>query len=256
MKKQKEQQQVYEIDDFQNHCNLWNIVSGGDSSGILMLRTLVDSIQATSYARPGSKMPSILIVGKEGKQLATKALINSLAIADARFCHGSYLDYGYGSCQLFDGSLINTAHIITNIEYLSRTGEAVIWRYLNNGRCNHYNFDTRKYDIVLHCNGLIILTAEDIDSAPVPETIVKAVDHIITLQDYTTAQLEIVVHQQLKFCGIEYESEQVTKEIVGKSPQGISQVMQFLKVCVMVLRAEMAVCLTVEIVEKAKKLTG
>ncbi len=252
MKKQKEQQQIYEIEDFQNLCHLWSIVPGGNGKGILLLRKLVDSIQANSYSRPGSRMPSILITGKEGKMLVAKALVNSLAIVDARFCHAKYLDNGIGSNHLFMDSIANTAHIITHIEQLTTIGESVIWRYLTNGCCHYYNFITRKYDMILHCNGLVILTAKDIES--VSEPIIKAVDHTIELQELTTDQLEIVVHQQLNFCGIEYAGEEVLQAIVGNDPDDVRPIMKFLRTCIVMMRAEHEDYLTVRIVEKARRL--
>lgn len=247
-----QEKQIYDLDDFPNHCHLWSIVSGGDSKGILLLRKLVDSVQANSYSRPGSRLPSILITGTEGKQLVAKALVNSLAIVDARFCHAKYMDNGVGSCQFFNDSLTNTAHIITHIEQLTPTGESVIWRYLTTGFCNHYSFTTKKYDTIQYCNGLIILTAKDIKS--VPEPIIKAVGHTIKLQEFTKDQLCLLVHQQLKFCGIKYTGEQVLQEIVGDEPHNISLIMQSLRTCILMLRAEFGGYLTMEIVKKADRL--
>ncbi len=246
-----QKQQLYEIDDFQNLCHLWSIVPGGNGKGILLLRKLVDAIQANNYSRPGNRLPSILIVGK-GKQLVAKALVNSLAIVDARFCHAKYLDNGIGSSQFFNDSIASTAHIISHIEKLTPMSESVLWRYLVNGCCNYFNFASRKYDMILHCNGLIVLTAQDIES--VSEPIIKAVDHTIELEPLSTDQLEIVVHQQLKFCGIEYEGEEVLQAIVGNDLDSIRPIMQFLKTCLVVMRAEHEDVLTVEIVEKARRL--
>ena len=147
-----------------------------------------------------------MLVGK-GKKLVARALVNSLAIEDARFCHAKYLDNGIASSQFFNDSIASTAHIISHIEKLTPMNESVLWRYLTNGCCNYFNFASRKYDMILHCNGLIVLTAKDIES--VPESIAKAVDHTIRLEPLSVDQLEIVVHQQFRFCGIEYEGEEV-----------------------------------------------
>ena len=75
MKKQEEEQKTHDLDDFQHHCNLWNIIPGGSGKGIVQLRKIVDQIHANNYSRPESKMPSILITG-EGKILAAKAVKN------------------------------------------------------------------------------------------------------------------------------------------------------------------------------------
>ena len=43
MKKQQEQQkEIYELDDFEKYCHLWNIIPGGSGKGIALLRKIVD----------------------------------------------------------------------------------------------------------------------------------------------------------------------------------------------------------------------
>lgn len=245
---------LYEIDDFEKQCHLWSIVPGGTGKGILLLRKIVDAIQADSYSRPDSKLPSILITGS-GKQLVAKALVNSLALEDIRNCHSKYLDNGISSHQFFNNSASNTAHIITNIEHLKSNAESVLWRYLKNRCCGYYNFATQKYDNIVHCYGLIILTATS-RKLVLSDTIIKAADYIIELEPLTADQCEIVVHQYLKFCGIEYDGEQVLNAVVGNAPGSMRHIMQLLRICLVVMRAGHGECLTVEIAEKARRLRG
>ena len=251
MKKQKKQQEYHELDEFEDYCNLWTIFSGGSGRAIVFLRKLVDCIQSDNYSNPGNELPSLLLTG-QGKDLIARAFVNSLKIEDIRECPGLYLDNGIGSSQFFEDSLINTAHLITDVELLTKTGESVIWRYLKQGKCRYYNFMSKNFDKIIHCNGLIFLTAKDIKT--VSESIVKAVTHVITLEPYTIEQLLLVAHQYLKFCGIDYDGEKVLQEIVGPNSFGIRVVINTLKTCIVLLKAEMADCLTVEIVRKAKRL--
>ena len=243
--------QLYEIDDFAKQCHLWSIVPGGTGKGILLLRKIVDAIQSNSYARPDSKLPSILITGS-GKQLAANALVNSLATEDIRICHSKYLENGITSYQFFNDSTANTAQIITNIENLKTNAESTLWRYVKNRCCNYYNYATQKYDNTVHCNGLIILTATSRKLVPYP--LLKATDHIIELEPLTNEQCEIVVHQYLKFCGIDYDGDQVLQAVVGDALCSMRQVMQLLRTSIVILRGEHEDYLTVEIVEKAKRL--
>ena len=245
--------QLYEIDDFEKQCHLWSIITGGTGKGVLLLRKIVDAIQSNSYARPDSNLPSILITGS-GKQLVATALVNSLALEDIRTCHANYLENGITSHQFFSDSTANTAHIITCIEHLKGNTESVLWRYVKNRCCNYYNYATKKFDNIVHCNGLIILTATSRKLVPYP--LLKATDYIIELEPLTNEQCEIVVHQYLKFCGIDYDGEQVLQAVVGNTLSSISQIMQLLRICIVVMRAEHEECLTVEIVEKAKQLSN
>ena len=255
MKKGKTQNNtIYEIDDFQHHCHLWNIVPSGQGKGIVLLRKIVDAIQNNNYSRPYNKIPSFLITGEEGKGLVARALVNSLQIEDIRECPSCYLENGISSHQFFSDSITNTAHIITHIEHLNKVAESVVWRYLAQGRCTYSNFFTKKIDSIIHCNGLIVLTTKNKDV--LSSSIIKAIDNIVELERFSNEQLKLIVHQRLKFIGMEYDGEGILQEIVGKDPLGIGEVMQFLKKCVMLMHAENWDCLTYEIVEKAVRLSS
>lgn len=259
MKKQeKEQQEKYEIDDFEKHCHLWNIVPGGnDNSGnaIVMLRKIIDSIHSNPYANPHKQLPSFLIAGETGtgKKLVAKAIVNSLAITDVRECHSKYFGIEIPSFELFRDSLGTTAHIIDEIEKLRSKAESTLWKDLTKRECSYYNNVNRSYDIIVHCNGLIIMTCNNMSL--ISDTLIDATDHIIRLNKFTLDQLESVVHQRLVFCDIEYAGEEVLQAIVDQGAGQIGQVIDFLKICLMLLKAELKDDLTMEIVEKAKKLS-
>ena len=254
-KQEEKQKEIYEINDFIKYCHLWNIFSGGSGKGVVLLRKIIDSIQNDNYKNPYKKLPSFLIVGEQGtgKKLVARAIANSLICDDVRECPGQYFGDSIPTYQFFLDSFPNTVHIITNIEKLNKAGESAIWKYLKQGICKYYNYAKKNYDIMLKCNGMIILTAT---SNKNKKAIVDAVDYIIELEPYTSEQLELVVHQILKvLCKIEYDGELVLQEIVEQGGGEISMVLDFLKICLMLLKAELKDCMDMEIVEKAKRIS-
>lgn len=256
MKKQEEEQKViYELEDFESQCHLWSIVPGGSGKGIVKLRKIVDSIQAGNFTNPYKKLPSFLIVGDSGtgKNIVVKAIVNSLILTDVRECHARYLDNGIHSTLFFKDSLHGTAHIVTNIEHLTVAAESVLWRYLKHGFCKYFNYSTREFDLVQQCNGMIAITARN--KSKISQSILGAVDHVIELEQYTQEQVKIIVHQLLSvFCKIPYDGEQVLQEIVNEGVGMIGLVIEFLKECIMVMKAEMLDCLDMEVIEKAKRI--
>ena len=64
----------------------------------------------------------------------------------------------------------------------------------------------------------------------------------------------LIAHQYLKFCNVSYQGEAVLEEIVGPNPKWIRDVIKILKICIVLLKAEMVDYLTVSIVQKAKRL--
>ncbi len=254
MKKQKEQQEQHEIDEFEQYAHLWNIVPGGQGKGVVLLRKIVDSIQADNYANPGNKLPSFLITGATGKRLVARALANSLAIEDIRECPGKYFENGIFSYQLFWNSLANTAHLITDIQQLKEKAEATLWKYLKNRKCQYYNGENRSYDCIIHCNGLIVMTAKKQDM--VSELILKATDYVIELEPFTLDQLEAIVHQRLVFSKIDYDGDEVLQAIIDTGKANIDLIMRFLKKCIMLMKAEMEECLDMDVVRKARRLSS
>jgi len=247
MKKQEEQKQ-FEIDDFEKHCNLWNIVL--DDKSIILLRSIVDSIQSDNYSAPYNTLPSFLLIGV-GSGLTSKALVNSLAITDVRTCPSQYFDEGIPSYRFFLDS-IDTAHIITEVEFLTMKSEPTLWKYLKKRECNYYNYTNRKYDRIVHCFGLIVMTA--IKRSLVSDSILRATDHIIELQPLNQDQLEAVIHQRLVFCKIDYEGDEILRAIIGANNSEIGSIMKFLKTCIVMMKAEMKDCLDMEVVNKVKRM--
>ena len=251
MKKQ-EHKNIYEISDFENHCHLWNIIL--NDKAIVMLRKIVDAIQSDNYSAPGNTLPSFLITGASGKKLVAKALVNSLIIEDVRECHAKYFENDIPSFQFFWDSYTTTAHVITEIEQLRGKAESALWKYLKNRECSYYNDMNRTYDKTVHCNGLIIMTAKKKNL--IPNTILRATDHIIELQELNQNQLEAAIHQRLVFCGISYAGEEVLKAIVKAGNTQIDSIIKFLKICILMMKAEMLDYLDMEVVNRAKWLNS
>ena len=251
--KQEMKQEQHQISEYEDHCHLWNLVPGGSGKGIVMLRKIVDAIQHDNYSNPGNENPTFLITGKTGKRLATRALINSLAIEDFRVCPGRYFENGYFSHQFFRDSYYSTAHIITNIDKVLIKSEPTLWKYLNDKECAYYNSTQRSYDSITHCNGIIVMTAQHKDM--VTDAILKATDYVIELEPLNSDQLEAVVHQRLVFCGVDYKnSEEVLKAIIEAGFGEIEFVIPFLKKCLMLMKAEMLDCLDLEVVNRVDRL--
>ena len=253
MKKQKEQHQ---LDQFEDHCHLWNIVPGGQGKGVVLLRKIVDAIQHDNYSAPSNKLPVILITGSSGsgvgKKFTAQALTKSLAIEDVRICPGRYFENGYSSHQFFTDSYPSTAHILINIEEMQSRVEPTLWKYINNRQCSYYSGAEKEYDNTVYCNGLIVLTAQHKDK--VSSSILKVTDYVVELEPLNNDQLEAALHQRLVFCGIEYGGEEVLKAMVHHGEGTIKYSVAFLKHCLMLMKAEMKDCLTMEVVKKASRI--
>ena len=240
---------IVDIEDFEKSINLYSIVPSGKGRAVEFLRKIVDEIFAQ-----GTKRPSVLIVGKEGKTLLAKAFINSLVIGDVRECDACYFDNGLNSKEFFENSLYDTAHILLNIEGLRQMSEATIWRYLRHGWCSYQNFPNRDRDYI-HCNGIIVLTAADI--AKVGKPILRAVKYTIHIEPYNQEQLFAICHQYLKiFCGIKYKGKGVLQNICEYGNGEVSRMYELLKLIMLVVKTDNIETVSENVVEKASRMRG
>jgi hypothetical protein len=241
--------QISSLEEFEQAVNLYRLISGGTSrKGLVLLRKIVDLIHYNNYFAPGTKLPSILICG-EGARTHSYALINSLCCEDVRECSGKFFDRGIPSKVFFEESTTKVVHLITNIENIGGY-EAILWDYLRNGR-HRYEHMYGGYEYI-HCNGMILLTTSDLSK--VSQVLIDTLDYIVRLEPYKKDQLVLIAIERLQMLGIDYEIEKVVDDIIKYSGQGIYQLMDFLKKCVLLVRAEYGSRLTAKIVEKAQKL--
>lgn len=241
----KDTQDIIETDDtmFMAHSNLWTLPKCS-CGGVELLRHIADSINNGSVA----DYPSVLIIG-QGKDFMAQALSNSVFMEDVRICKGQHFDQGFSSYQFFDHSMPTTAHIIEDVQGIKPVSQAMIWKYLSLGCCCYFRgIDSN----ILHCNGMIILTADTISR--VPKVIANSVDHIAYLAPHTRDYLTMAVRQYLKFCGIGYSNRKVIAEILKNNPT-IRQVIQILKTCMVILKSQVQNNLTVTVVRKAISMT-
>jgi hypothetical protein len=257
MPKQQEQQteKKHQLSDFIEHINLFNIVPGGDGKAITLLKTIVDSIQATNYKYPNKQLPSFLLIGgtNTGKSIVAQALANSLACSETWLLPAEYLDAGAPSVQFFSDSYQDTCQILTGFLSATKLAESVVYRYLKDGKCNYYNYITKKCDIVNKAFGMLILTADS--QTGISKSVLKEIDHVVELQPYTTDQIIAILHQYLNiFLKIQYEDAQVLKEIVEIGQNNVRHVVEFLRLCLVVMDSEMKECITMKTVNKAKRL--
>jgi len=249
----KKRQEKHEIDEYEEHVHLSNILL--EDKSISLLIKIIDSIQYGNFHKPLRRNPSFLLVGAEGtgRELIARAIANSLALQDIRVCPSRYFDNGIYSHQFFNDSIANTAHIITDIENLHGAAEATLWKFLKNRECNYYSHADRSYSNILYCNGWIIMTCKDTEL--INDALLATIDYKIRLESLNNEQLKTVVHQRLSFCGIEYTGEQVLQAIVNQGQSDVRKVIDFLKICVSMLKADMGENhLTIEIVERAGRL--
>ncbi|MBI9060249.1 MAG: hypothetical protein JEZ01_20955 [Labilibaculum sp.] len=243
---EKIEKQQYKFEEFDEYVSLFNIVPAGNNDSLVLLRKIVDGIQSDVFDRN----PCVLIVGEGSKDFAI-SLANSLCSDDIREFEAKYLNTTQSQMEFLGDSLYDTIHILNNINSAGMS-ESMIWSVIKNRKCrfNNYRGDP---EIYYHINGQIILTAEKIESVPVP--ILAASDFKVLIEPYTQNQLELLVHQRLWFCGIDYgKDEEVLKTIVEYGKGELQRILNLIKICILLAQTEGESELSVEMVKRASRM--
>lgn len=240
------------VNDFEREVHLYRLVTGGTGKALVLLRKLADKIHQDNYSSPGAKLPSLLLCGKEATRLHALALLNSLCIEDVRECDARYLDAGLNSKELFENSYFDTCHLITNVEQLRPQQEAILWRFLRMGWCSYHNYAKQAKELI-HSNGMIILTTKDFSR--VPSSLTSAVDYKIGIEEYNQTNLQMLIHQQLQYCGIDYGDEEgIITFMIEFGCGQLELIFDLLKICILLAQTDHQNKLTLKTVKQAAKL--
>ncbi len=246
MKMIEQQQDQYKFEEFDQHINLFNIVSAGNGKSITLLRNIAEASLSDYF----DKKPSILIVGEDASNLAV-AFGNTILADDIRQCDARCFMSTKELIYFYGESKFDTIHIITNIEKMSN--DNIVWNFLKH---RVYRFSL-SYDGQLseyvHLNGHLILTANDVKK--VSQSIIDTVGFKVVLEHYTQEQLEMIVRQRLRFCSIDFGNDnEVITTILEYACGGIARIIEILRICVLLVQQEGKNCLTLDIVQKAVNL--
>lgn len=241
MKKQTKQQ--IDIDTFSD-VSLYQLIPSGKGMGQALLRTYVDSVH-----NGGAKLKSILIAGKEGLSTTSCAFIRAYGFSKYAQIDGSLL-HNFNEVNMFFCREPCEAFLITNVESIPSMVQLTIYHVLTKGEYYLYNFVQGCYDTI-YVPGMVVLTSQNIKNVAKPIT--DRVNHIVSLEDYTPEQLELIVLQRIRYAHIEYD-ECILKEIVKYGSSTLNLSISFLMCCISVILAENKSKMTMQDVQKAARL--
>jgi Holliday junction resolvasome RuvABC ATP-dependent DNA helicase subunit len=222
---QNEIAQVRDLSAFDRSVSLYQLLPCGDGKALRILKTIVDAC----HEQPGRRVPSLLIVGNQGKSSYGRAFQRALGIEQIHETDARLLTAGV-ECSHFFSPKENEAHIITSVEKLPVRAESYLYSILRNQTWSLKGWD-RKVE-TFPVLGSIVMTTGSLNA--VSEPIRDAVDHIVQLSIYSEEQLRLIVLQRIRYCGLGYQEEEVLGEIVRQGHGTLRHIIRFLRVCIAV----------------------
>jgi len=178
------------------------------------------------------KLPSILLAGKEGKGLIAKAFSNSLC---SKFEHiqSRYLSMGGDCGTLYNNIDQETVYYISACDELSGHSLSMIFKLLTQGYVKVRSYG-RDHETVMADNKLFVFSTDHTEQ--ICPDLYKAIDYHCFLNSYSIEQMEIILEQRLKWCGVGFE-EQIPA-IIALNGKTMAGCIRLLSICFLVMRGE------------------
>ena len=230
--KQQEKYMISNISCYDDQASIYKILF--QDRAIALLKNVIDKISIDRYEHVNFKLPSILIVGKEGKQLISRAFSNSMCNT-FEVVLGKHLGMGGYSGSVYKNIDTETIYYISSAEKLNAYSVSLLHKLLTQGYFKFRNHMEDEDTTVSTDNKLFIFGVND--PKKLSPDLYKAIDYHCHLRNYNTLEMEILVEQRLRWCSIDFD-KQVPAIIVRNGAGSISNCIRLLSVCFLVMRGD------------------
>ena len=244
MKKQKEQ--IYtspDISSFDEQVSIYKILFQDKTTSLL--KYIIDKITIDRYEHMDSKLPSILLIGKEGKQLISRAFSNSLCNS-YEFIQGKNLGMGGFSGSLYMNSDRETTYYINQADKLSPYTISLLHKFLTQG-CIKFRDHIKGENVTVTAGNKLFIFGVRNKEKLCPD-LCKAINYHCYLRNYNKEEMEILTEQRLNWCNIEYQKN-IPSVIVQNGEGCMLNCIRLLSVCYLVMRANSRSNMTVKDIE-------
>jgi len=240
MKKQQENNTISDITTFDEEISIYKILFQDRTTALF--KYIVERISIDRYETVNFRLPSILIAGKEGKQLLTRALSHSMCNSFEQV-QGKHLNMGGYSGSLYRNSDSETVYYISSASELNSSAITMFHKFLTQGYFKFRNHMSGEDMTTSADNKLFIFSVND--SKKLCSDLYKAIDYHCYLKNYNTREMEIIVEQRLRWCGIDFDKE-IPAIIVHNGKGSISNCIRLLSVCYLVMRGDSRTKMTIK----------
>lgn len=243
------QQIVSDVHSFDKEVSIYKILFQDKTTSLL--KYVIEKISIDKNDNMITKLPSILISGREGKKLIIRALSNSLC---NRFEHiqGNHLVMG-GCCgSLYKKVDHQILYFVSSAEELASSSITLLYKFLTQCSVRVRNYMPDEYKTVSAQNKLFVFSVND--PKKLCPDLYKEIDYHCYLQGYSAEQMEIIVEQRLKWCAVDYQKE--IPAIIAHNCKTIARCIRLLSVCFLIMRSDGRTNMIMEDVQKGISLNA
>lgn len=250
MKKQEEQ--IISVDEFDETVSLYQLLPNSDGKSLNHLKMIVNSI-LHNPEQPQIKPISLLIVGKQATRTHGRSFIRALGIEEIRETPAQLLHTSNNAIYDFFNPLLPAqSFLISSIEVLYPSILKSLYEIITKGEYTWYDYNKRRKGIAVVYNP-VVMTAREITK--IPDYFQESISNVVMLGEYPKQNLELIVLQRLKYAQIDYENEKVLSLIVEFGCNDLHNIITILKNSITAILSESRSILTVDDVNKGRKIS-
>lgn len=242
MKKQQERKQIVDLDEYDRTISLWQLLPSGAGRGQKRLKIIVDSM-LNSQVEPSLKPFSLLVAGSQGTRTHARCVLRALGFEYPGELPAHLLQSTASEVYSFFSPRMADSYIISSVSLLYPATLKTLYEVISKGEFSRHD-NMKKTTEVVPVFSPIIMTTHTKNN--VPTYLQEKIDHIVELEDYTDQQLQLIVLQRLKYCGLDYDEEKVLKLIVEYGLEKLHDIIRLLKSAIAFTLADSRTTLTVE----------
>lgn len=132
----------------------------------------------------------------------------------------------FGLFSFFSPSRMADGYIISSVSLLYPSVLKTVYEVASTGEFSRHD-SVKKITEVVPVFSPIVMTTHNKNN--VPAYFQQAIDHIVELENYTEDQLQLIILQRLKYCGLDYAEERVLQLVVEYWQEKLHDMVRLLK---------------------------
>jgi hypothetical protein len=245
--KNETQKKIFDLDEFDETISLWQLMPSGTGKAGKFLKFIVDSVLNNDPSLR-TKPVSLLITGYQAKRSHGRCFLRALGIEEIQEIPSNLLQTTTAVRNFFDRPGLGKGYLISNAQMLSNAVQINLLNILTKGEF-YLNTDTLKNTETFAVPSSLVLTAPDKKSVPI--CLAQKVEYSIEIEPYTDTQLELIVLQRLKYCGVDYQDEELLKYIVIAGMKNLYCTITLIKLAITIMLSDCRTTLMMSDVKRA-----
>jgi hypothetical protein len=245
--KKAEEKRIIDLADFDQTASLYQLIPAGTGKALCLLKKIVDYILT---ARP-DRIPTLLITGEQAVSTYARCYLRALGLEYIKKVDGFFIQTCSSLPLIFENHSRDAGYILANVNQVDRAIQSNINDILTKRQFELYNYLSKEREVYT-VEGVLVLTSHQAEM--IPDSMKKGIDYHIVLEPYNHEQRVLMILQRMKYCAIQYESENILQAIDIFGGGKLRLMVYLLQICITIVSTDGRTTITLKDLKKAADL--